>query len=69
MAAEFVISNLRNGIIAKNLQDAALACLWLASKAEETPKKSKEVLCAARNLTLPVEDYLTSDDEVGAELT
>jgi CTD kinase subunit beta len=46
------------------LQDAALACLWLASKAEETPKKSKEILCAARNLTIPVEDHLTPDDEI-----
>ncbi|KAE9964074.1 hypothetical protein BLS_008665 [Venturia inaequalis] len=45
-------------------RDAALACLWLASKAEETPKKSKEILCAARNLQLPFEDHLTSDDEM-----
>jgi CTD kinase subunit beta len=41
-----------------------LACLWLASKAEETPKKSKEILCAARNLSLPFEDHLTPDDEM-----
>lgn len=44
--------------------DAALACLWLASKAEETPKKSKEILCAARNLSLAPEDHLTADDEM-----
>lgn len=43
---------------------AALACLWLASKAEETPKKSKEILCAAWNLPLPTDDHLTPDDEV-----
>ncbi|KAF2430218.1 hypothetical protein EJ08DRAFT_589333, partial [Tothia fuscella] len=46
-----------------DFRDAALACLWLASKAEETPKKSKEILCAARNLTVPIEDHLTPDDE------
>lgn len=45
-------------------QDAALASLWLASKAEETPKKSKEILCAFRNTTLSPEEQLTPDDEI-----
>lgn len=47
-----------------DFRDAALASLWLASKAEETPKKSKEILCAFRNTTLPPEEHLTPDDEI-----
>jgi CTD kinase subunit beta len=46
------------------LDDVALACLFVACKTEDTIKKSKEILCAAHNLTHPVKDHKTPDDKV-----
>jgi CTD kinase subunit beta len=44
-------------------RDAAIACLFFACKAEDTLKKSKEILCAAHNLQHPGETR-TPDDKV-----
>ena len=48
-----------------NYEDAALACLFVACKVEDTIKKSKEILCAAHNLRQP-HDQRTPDDKVGS---
>ncbi|KAH8880265.1 cyclin-like protein [Thozetella sp. PMI_491] len=45
-----------------NYEDAALACLFVACKVEDTIKKSKEILCAAHNLRQP-HDHRTPDDK------
>jgi CTD kinase subunit beta len=42
-------------------QDAAAACLFLASKSEDTNVKSKSILCAAYNMKNPT-NALTPDD-------
>jgi hypothetical protein len=47
-----------------NYEDVALAALFVACKAEDTIKKSKEILCAAHNLRQP-HDHKTPDDKVG----
>lgn len=47
-----------------NYEDVALAALFVACKAEDTIKKSKEILCAAHNLRQPHE-HKTPDDKVG----
>lgn len=47
-----------------NYEDVALAALFVACKAEDTIKKSKEILCAAHNLRQP-HDQKTPDDKVG----
>ncbi|OHE97298.1 C-type cyclin [Colletotrichum orchidophilum] len=44
-----------------NYQDAAMACLFLACKVEDTIKKSKEILCAAYNNKNP--DHPTTQDD------
>ncbi|KAF9874756.1 C-type cyclin [Colletotrichum karsti] len=44
-----------------NYQDAAMACLFLACKVEDTIKKSKELLCAAYNIKNP--DHPTTQDD------
>jgi CTD kinase subunit beta len=44
-------------------QDAAIACLFLACKCEDTLKKSREILCAAYNLRMPSEQR-TPDEKV-----
>ncbi|EGS21736.1 C-terminal domain kinase-like protein [Thermochaetoides thermophila DSM 1495] len=44
-------------------EDVALASLFVACKAEDTIKKSKEILCAAHNLRQP-HDHKTPDDKV-----
>jgi CTD kinase subunit beta len=49
-----------------NYEDVALAALFVACKAEDTIKKSKEILCAAHNLRQP-HDHKTPDDKVGNE--
>ena len=46
-----------------NYEDVALACLFVACKAEDTHKKSKEILCAAHNVRVP-NDRRTADDKV-----
>ena len=45
-------------------QDAAAAALFAACKVEDTLKKSKEILCAAMNLTATGQDRFNPDDEV-----
>ena len=50
-----------------NYEDAALACLFVACKVEDTIKKSKEILCAAHNLRQP-HDQRTPDDKVGSHI-
>ncbi len=49
-----------------NYEDVALAALFVACKAEDTIKKSKEILCAAHNLRQP-HDHKTPDDKVSAQ--
>ncbi len=51
-----------------NYEDVALAALFVACKAEDTIKKSKEILCAAHNLRQP-HDHKTPDDKVSAQRT
>ncbi|KAK4243330.1 hypothetical protein C7999DRAFT_18304 [Corynascus novoguineensis] len=46
-----------------NYEDVALASLFVACKAEDTIKKSKEILCAAHNLRQP-HDHKTPDDKI-----
>ena len=46
-----------------NYEDVALAALFVACKAEDTIKKSKDILCAAHNLRQP-HDHKTPDDKV-----
>ncbi|EAQ87657.1 hypothetical protein CHGG_04276 [Chaetomium globosum CBS 148.51] len=46
-----------------NYEDVALAALFVACKAEDTIKKSKEILCAAHNLRQP-HDHKTPDDKI-----
>ncbi|KAK4096086.1 cyclin-like protein [Parathielavia hyrcaniae] len=46
-----------------NYEDVALAALFVACKAEDTIKKSKEILCAAHNLKQP-HDHKTPDDKL-----
>ncbi|KAK0375758.1 C-type cyclin [Colletotrichum limetticola] len=46
-----------------NYSDAAMACLFLACKVEDTIKKSKEILCAAYNIKNP-EHPTTQDDKM-----
>lgn len=43
-------------------QDAAAAALLTACKIEDTLKKSREILCAAHNLTKSPAEYLSPDD-------
>ncbi|KAL3427518.1 C-type cyclin [Phlyctema vagabunda] len=45
-------------------QDAAAASLLTACKIEDTLKKSREILCAAHNLKVPIAEHLSSDDNV-----
>jgi hypothetical protein len=45
-------------------QDASAAALFTACKIEDTPKKSREILCAAYNLKLSPADQLAPDDSV-----
>lgn len=47
-------------------QDAAAAALLTACKIEDTLKKSKEILCAAHNLTKAPAEYLSPDDSVSS---
>lgn len=47
-----------------NYEDVAVASLFVACKAEDTIKKSKEILCAMHNLRQP-HDHKTPDDKVG----
>lgn len=51
-----------------NYEDVALATLFVACKAEDTIKKSKDILCAAHNLKQP-HDHKTPDDKVSTEAT
>ncbi|SPN98436.1 related to CTK2 Carboxy-terminal domain (CTD) kinase, beta subunit [Cephalotrichum gorgonifer] len=44
-----------------NLQDSAMAALFVACKVEDTIKKSKDILCAAYNLKNP--DHQTTPDD------
>ncbi|KAK4159819.1 CTD kinase subunit beta [Cladorrhinum sp. PSN259] len=44
-----------------NYEDVALACLFAACKAEDTIKKSRDILCTAHNLRMP-HDQRTTDD-------
>ncbi|KAK4145938.1 uncharacterized protein C8A04DRAFT_10118 [Dichotomopilus funicola] len=46
-----------------NYEDVALATLFVACKAEDTIKKSKDILCAAHNLRQP-HDHKTPDDKI-----
>lgn len=46
-----------------NYEDVALACLFAACKAEDTIKKSRDILCTAHNLRTP-HDQRTPDDAV-----
>ncbi|GAB1319396.1 RNA polymerase II C-terminal domain kinase beta subunit [Madurella fahalii] len=46
-----------------NYEDVALAALFVACKAEDTVKKSKEILCAAHNLRQP-HDHKMPDDKI-----
>ncbi|KAK4151015.1 hypothetical protein C8A00DRAFT_17539 [Chaetomidium leptoderma] len=46
-----------------NYEDVALAALFVACKAEDTIKKSKDILCAAHNLRQP-HDHKTPDDKI-----
>ncbi|KAL2022864.1 hypothetical protein VTK56DRAFT_4395 [Thermocarpiscus australiensis] len=46
-----------------NYEDVALSALFVACKAEDTIKKSKEILCAAHNLRQP-HDHKTPDDKI-----
>lgn len=48
-----------------NYEDVALAALFVACKAEDTIKKSKEILCAAHNLRQP-HDHKTPDDKASS---
>jgi len=41
--------------------DAALTCLFVACKSEDTLKKSREILCANHNLKNP--DRITTPDD------
>ncbi|KAI0132797.1 hypothetical protein BJ170DRAFT_651197 [Xylariales sp. AK1849] len=45
------------------IQDAAIACVFLACKCEDTLKKSRDILCAAYNLKKP-DDIRTADDKL-----
>jgi len=45
-----------------NNLDAAAAALFTACKIEDTLKKSRDVLCAAYNLKVPLSEQLSSDD-------
>jgi len=47
--------------------DAAAAALFAAAKIEDTLKKSKDVLCAAYNLKVPLAEQLSPDDAVFEE--
>ncbi|KAI1081792.1 cyclin-like protein [Whalleya microplaca] len=44
-----------------NYNDAALACLFVACKVEDTLKKSREILCANHNIKNP--DHQTTQDD------
>ncbi|KAH8164826.1 hypothetical protein CIB48_g3416 [Xylaria polymorpha] len=46
--------------------DAALACLFVACKSEDTLKKSREILCANHNLKSP--DRTTTPDDKGSKM-
>ncbi|KAL2126640.1 hypothetical protein VTI74DRAFT_485 [Chaetomium olivicolor] len=46
-----------------NYEDVAVAALFVACKAEDTIKKSKDILCAAHNLRVP-HDHKTPDDKI-----
>ncbi|KAF3007347.1 hypothetical protein G7054_g2413 [Neopestalotiopsis clavispora] len=54
---------LKHGDNQFNTQDAAIACLFVACKAEDTLKKSREILCAAYNLKMP-NDQRSPDDKL-----
>ncbi|KAI4602347.1 RNA polymerase II C-terminal domain kinase beta subunit [Pestalotiopsis sp. 9143b] len=54
---------LKHGNNQFNPQDAAIACLFVACKAEDTLKKSREILCAAYNMKMP-SDPKSPDDKV-----
>lgn len=45
-------------------QDAAAAALLTACKIEDTLKKSREILCAAHNMKIPLSEHLSPDDMV-----
>jgi CTD kinase subunit beta len=47
-------------------QDAAAAALFTACKIEDTLKKSRDIICAAHNLRLPVNEHLSPDDSVSS---
>ena len=47
-----------------NYNDAALACLLVACKAEDTPKKPKEIMCAKANALNPDAPRTHPDDKV-----
>lgn len=49
-------------------QDAAAAALFTACKIEDTLKKSRDIICAAHNLRLPVNEHLSPDDSVSSFL-
>ncbi|KAI1334467.1 hypothetical protein F5Y15DRAFT_401550 [Xylariaceae sp. FL0016] len=44
-------------------QDVALACLWVACKAEDTLKKSRDILCANHNIKNP-DNLKNADDKI-----
>lgn len=46
-----------------NWRDAAIACLFLACKTEDTLKKSREIICA--NYNMKNADKKIPDDKVG----
>ncbi len=50
-------------------QDAAAAALFTACKIEDTLKKSRDIICAAHNLRLPVNEHLSPDDSVRMSMT
>lgn len=51
------------------IQDAAAAALFTACKIEDTLKKSRDIICAAHNLRLPVNEHLSPDDTVMLSVT
>ncbi|KAJ8104586.1 hypothetical protein ONZ43_g7779 [Nemania bipapillata] len=46
--------------------DAALACLFVACKSEDTLKKSRDILCANHNIKNP--DRITAPDDKGSKM-
>ncbi|KAI9710642.1 MAG: RNA polymerase II C-terminal domain kinase beta subunit [Chrysothrix sp. TS-e1954] len=52
-----------------DFRDASAAALFAACKIEDTLKKSRDILCAAQNLTRPSNDPLSPDDPMFENLS